>query len=1065
MFLAYASVLCADEIDEAIANLSHEEVGVRQKAIALLTKRQDKAIPRLYRMFFPDISEKLKELGHEKYQVRKNATRHLINIGAQCQTQVEAFRKTSNDPEVTYRCDRVLKAIGDGERIPADRAMVFLGAVQVLLGSETNPADERSRVFYGEYLRNQSYLADSHLHTIKTLLNVIGKDKAYLPSVRKAVGLTESREVFAALADSVLRLDATQAVEILEPFKDKRYAREKVGVVIAEIQIVDSRDPFLLKIQELKRSDHPDFLAHLKLAPSFKEVFKNDVKTFLESKNLAANALGLKLIGDEADVFLPRVIEIVKSVKSSDRSWEFFRQLEKVDFSRQQLKKHINVFLDCHRSGGIRFALELIKDDAPKYFDRLLALLSGPAHDGYISVADFLLKNLPDRKDKIQDVVVKQIKLQTMENHEGFSNLAHILRYSMDYKGHDFDEWWTSQMTKAKDSNNKSWQSDLFYRFVNLNVKGQLVLPHLDLKEDWWCDRESIKCLLAGTQEHKQKVIGIVKRRFNQADDAHESMQMLGILIDEKPDLFQRLHVRYLTVLTKDVKEEQRCLNDTRYTDVIGEFLREHPGHTDAYLSQMAGETPYRDATALACMRGVRLNEQQRKIVLRTIDRTMSQISEWLLLYHLALSALENGAERSTVHSLILKLYKLPQSDDNTHYISKLAYAVDARDQPLAKSLQQQFDSLGFGHKILACFTILNINPKNRFAVRYLADIARNDKDIGRATGAVGMLGIHDQAPLLDNERFDFFYTDKDKVYSINHALGHSPKNAIQASGAIVRHMNTIAASNHSVLGRLIWKIPELQKRITPSLMKLLETGNLKERKFASNIIASAGHAMPAHVDELLGIFEIEKNQGVLKNLLWAIANIGTDAAPLVQPIKARLGNTTGIMQARSYFALSRISPDRKERLKYVKLLLSLHHESGPKNLKRSIVRMLGLVKEFEDVIHPFLFDVMFNEKLSDYERSEAVWGLARTEPFTRYAREGFKKVLDGCVTPEGYEKHAHIVSGVVWGIRQHPSSSYQLLPLLDKLPLNERMERSFRLTRKALFEESKRQLKDAGSR
>jgi hypothetical protein len=544
---------------------------------------------------------------------------------------------------------------------------------------------------------------------------------------------------------------------------------------------------------------------------------------------------------------------------------------------------------------------------------------------------------------------------------------------------------------------------------------------------------------------------------LNKAGRAYESMHLLRALSNKRPKLFGERFPRYLATLAEWAKKDGGgFLGDSRYPGVISAFLKRHPGQIDGYLSKLDGTKPLRDAVGLACLRGVTLTEQQKETACRKIGRVLPRVSELETLYHMALLAVDSCAKRTLLHGLILKLYR---TDGGTrdHCVPNLAHLVDARDEWLAGQLKRHFEMMSISRKISACRAILNALPDDGFATAHLLDVARNGSDLGRVTTAIEILAIHRRLPLLDKERYDFLYSDKDMVHATNSALCFSPENALRAADAIVRHMSAMADTWSSGLGDLLWRNPELQRRLAPALLKLLRDGNLKEKKFASDVMANAALGMRNHLDALRGLLANEWRQDLQENLLWAIANIGVDAAPLAEPIRKRYERASGVLRARSRFALSRISPEKEERLKYVKLLMR-RHETAPKDLKRSVVRMLGLRKEFEKVTHPFLVSVLLDGRLPDDHRKEAAWGLQRVRPFTRDAMHGFRRVLEETATPAGYEKHKGVVSTVVWSVRQHPASAYGLLLLLDALPVKEKLNLSFWLSRRALVEEAKRQ-------
>ena len=345
----------------------------------------------------------------------------------------------------------------------------------------------------------------------------------------------------------------------------------------------------------------------------------------------------------------------------------------------------------------------------------------------------------------------------------------------------------------------------------------------------------------------------------------------------------------------------------------------------------------------------------------------------------------------------------------------------------------------------------MRVCPDSTEARELLAQTLLESDSRPAAWTAAGMLSLFNaMVPLEDipKDRLEWLLdcTAEDDSYKLSNFLESIVEPQEQAE--LLKHLRTRLDGMASVsyywtgLCDLFWRKPLNQRVIIDDIISLVSSDDNKKKALGVDMLASSPMAAASHVDKLHELLKQEQDDSIRKSMVWAISNIGQDAAVMRDTVKS-----ISIPENYRLFCLANISPDPAERENSLDTLIREFRNSGDSIL----VRMVGLVRNQDNKTRPFLEDIIYNGilKASDtpsapdsYVLNEAIWGISRNPDIHTWTLlfSIIEKASSNTLHP-----FADNIDSILWVFRTYYKDRLPQLQMpLRKLPLRYRSSKSF---------------------
>jgi hypothetical protein len=140
-----------DIIEQNIDLLTHGNKIEKVEAINNLAEHYPQSITRIYDKISDNIDTHLKNLGADSYKTRLKATKSLMQIGIKAKSAVQKTLDESPDPEVRFRCKKVLQSL-QSKPLKKEPKPILIASVKILLKSKAPLKDRYVRKIFEEYL-------------------------------------------------------------------------------------------------------------------------------------------------------------------------------------------------------------------------------------------------------------------------------------------------------------------------------------------------------------------------------------------------------------------------------------------------------------------------------------------------------------------------------------------------------------------------------------------------------------------------------------------------------------------------------------------------------------------------------------------------------------------------------------------------------------------------------------------------------------------------------------------------------------------------------------------------
>ncbi len=1026
--------VAADEaLDWAVRDLMHDDENRRTAAVKKLQEHEQGVGKLLYQHFFTthsddEIKRLLAQLGAESFKDRRVATDQLIAIGAPCKEAVATTLEASKDPEVRVRCAKILKAIKPTH--DALRPAGIIAALRVFIGRKTEPANQYAKAFVDEFLESLVAIDTATRDFVNEFCGWIRTDTSRAEDLAALLPKLKDQKLFNAYFDALAEMDKPLSIAALMPLRNRGVARERKQLLEdAEADLWRSRKAFLELVKTLEENDRLK-AKNILYSKEFEQLYKEDVDVFLNSKNYNAKALGLQLAKKNPTPHKQTILDAISGISSTWNSTEFAEVL--TQYPPEFFTGHVPLLFSVENADVVEFGLEMIADDPEPFLPALEAALMGkhPAAVGVLT--SFYEKHFPKRIKQMHGILIKRIRSTTEKENQLFVELAQALK-DTGYSENDLADFWQQ---RVNDQTFKHWESPLGQAVDGLNIPRKLVMKNLDkifLQQD-----EVLYLLDTADQELRTQVLEKLSELM--LTKPHYGTPALRVIADEAPDFLVTKFDPLVTSLLNSIKKKPRTFG--YISGGLAWAVSKIPQLTERVVALIQSNDPVTKALGFR-LAAEGVAPETRELLRKAVEGRKLEVPEnekWAKYYVLAF--LINELERSSIYALIPAMITQERYELDRH-----VFLFNSADKNALPILEEQLPSFDPEQKLTALKLMLAIDPANDTAIKELQTLVLNGKP-EPAANALRLLAFFRVPIQVSDERLELLASSKESVWGLVKAASHNKNLADQASPFLIKHLD-VHLQRHTNCSGLVWRQKHLQKQFVPPLLDYLKSDNHKKQEFASDILASCSEALPGFVDEVNQIFTSLHDRDIIENMLWAIANIGPAAAPIAPHIKPYTSHKNEKIRLRSHFALARILPDRRARHEHARILLS-EYDKVDEEHKSGIVRMLGLVRDFPDELHPFFRKALLDEDHGDNIRTQAVWALGRIKPYSPFVLETLEMALEQQLAKQ---QQAYWYGNILWVFAQDPKKCKSMLPFFDKASLSHRGSGNWFRNRRALIE------------
>ncbi|HBC87483.1 MAG TPA: hypothetical protein DCZ94_11055 [Lentisphaeria bacterium] len=1012
-------------IQRAIEDLGAVEPDRQKSAVEFISSKGVDVLPELLAYFYPDMEQAIADLGHDDFIVRKKATDLLKQRGRICADKIRKRFEESKDPEVRERCREILSSFKD--KVSDGHPSLF-NAYKIVF-RDGIPV-EKALPFYEEFFGSFSLLPSGKDVLLRSALKQLGTEAKYLPLLRKALPEIKDKESFELIANALFVADPSSVPEILKRIEEGNFSVDELETRL--LRTKEARNIVLERVKKNSSINSP-FANSLWNIPNFEEIYKDDAKVFLGSPRPDVQGMGLRLIREDPEPYIDTIMGTVR--KSQEKGsqggnyFHFFRVLEKV--SRKEIfLPYLDEFLKSKDPAALKFAVDVTGKDLALYMDKFLKAM--PQDNEYYTgqIIKSILEKNPGKSDVVKKYLVELLKKCSHRDMDKIVSLSKTLKEKIKCDDVDFDAWWkkiAEDLAAEVEIKDRQWKTrKLLQAADNLNIKPEIIFPHLDMACLGYGNHLPEKFMKSGLKgEFLEKMLEALKNPIEH--DYSEDLFFKDVL-REAPDFYPAILNAYMGGLKKSsaADMERICQHGNGNIIKLGNFLYGNPQHRSLllpYLKDNSEKIRFVAAWILG------LGGSQDAILHKT-------------LFELGKTSQGKSVRKKLLHMMFLSECNVEGINDlaaeilleqeGGHDLEEILNGLPIADRnylPLLKKVLMKLKD-GSRHKD-ACIVaryVLEADLEDKEANEYLCELVLKDPDVKYSDEALRALRDFGRIPEIPAERWEYLYKKSAYPATFNDFVNTRPENLKNALPVIIRNLNLFAGA-YNPLGNILWKKSEAQKMLVPVLLELAGSNDMKMRKMAFEELCGCEDELARHIDLLPRFLEKEKGDDCLKSLLWAIAKVGLPASGMVPLIERRMEDPS--YSEYCIFALSRISPEKEKRLQYVKSLISKVEDNGEE--KWRFVRMLGRVKEFEDVIEPELNRVLFaDEGKCSYAHDQVIYGMVKT-PYSEKTIETFRKILERN-TGRPPDETESCLSALFWCFDDQLEEGVKFLPLLEKL-------------------------------
>ncbi len=1043
------SISTGGDLEEEIRDLSNEDSVVRGRAAERLVVLKKEALPLLRRAVFPNVQAELEDLGHVEYKVRQEASQRLIRAGTYVLPQIKEHLKNTKDPEVQAQCQKIIAALSK-KNADEGRRVYFMRCFRIMMDCGLDPGKDTDKSIFLFFFSRRKFIETAPTADLRKALHAVRPHKEYVATLIPLIQKPTGRNTFSIIAEELLKTAPEKTIPILKKLEADGDVRETVRTLLLPIRRVEEKEAVLAQVKNLKPKDKARFLARFSKWHGFRKVYRGHAKVFLETDHFYANFLGLLLIDKKPDQYLDLAMAVIKRIKRQETDYRFAERFRRVGFSREKLIAHLPTFLKSDDEDVVQIGLDLIKDDPARYRNEIQAIFQRPIWHQYVyrKVISFLKDRYPEALNDAERALIKQVQKATpgMRMNDLIAAAETLHRY-LGYRGDEMQDTWL-RLIKHKDMQDFFRRAPLTRNFDVMNIRPDLVAEQL--KPGDLIEKKDIDYLLRDPDYHK-KVIPALERFIHASTKGMPfgqsvSRSVVEGLIKHCPGQLEKTLPRYL----KQVASRSRSFHHWPASDYpLAILMSNHPKCADVLLRRLPKERGLKRVLLLRALMYTELDRDQKEIFRKHFDLAKARAAGVEEQSALIMAGLAQGLGREAVHPLFLSLLEISEErfEDKSWEIRAMMDLLDERDRQLLNKLNLQLARKKTTNRFLKYRAVLRIEPENKVVLQRLRSLALEGEDLGQARQALSVLSTFGEIPTIPNKRMELLWSNSVAVWM---AEG-SDENALTGAKLAPAFIKQIF-DNHDNLGDLMWERPAVQKLLVPVLLKIVQTNRHDDRWSAAHDLQSSGQILANYLDELRPSVDAETDPKILKKLIRAIGKIGPRAKSMVPLIKKKMVNSDPEVGLTCLFALGRISASAAERRAFTKRLVAAHPTHEIPEHHDDIVWMAGQIREFDNMIHPWLTKILLDEKQWYTERRYAIYGLSRRRPLTKQTLDAFEKVLRESQTFSHFRHNHEIIPALLWAIRQEPKRTAHLLPLVEKLPIEAHRSSSFWHTRKALM-------------
>ena len=981
----------------------------------------------LHQYLFSDKETLFKQLGDESYEKRHIATRALIMAGKKIKDDVQKLLKTTDDPEIKFRCHKILKEIN---KTSGHTDFIMKSALFVILSSDENPPENTDFLHY--YFSNYNKL-----------------DKKLQSMLEEALKRSEGREKLSSSIEKIMKQEHNPAKYKTLNSALKKIAPDRYALISKKLKAwneIEKLDINRLADEYSNATSHStleiDNVANkLRAVPGFELVKDEYVRKILFKRRSFYPTLAIILVSDN---IAPYVEDIIKMLKQAEGDPTIYNHVKFINFelktaknSKQILAPYTDFFLNFQDDYFYPLGVFLINNPA-KYKK---CMINNMVSNSSRKATDFLIRHFPEDKEKFQQLIVEKIKKNSRNSPYGIINKSYLLS-KLGYKGHDLDKWALSYLKTNPNNFFRISPSALVSMNIDPDIIAEKIIPlwlngsneNNSLRS---LESNSAHYMLKCSPRYKKQVDNYIYHSFLDCSFNGLALELTDIIAKNTPE---RINDIYTATIEKIRKEHENNSYINKYLfypfcDKFAAIFQRYPKKKDIVRSYLKDKNSYiRYFAALTLLQADSSDEDAFLAIqdlLKHREKLLSDYENKLITIFLKRKPIPEtlvNKELELFHNKILKKAEGNKSIWNyTTFVSSLTPEHRICMETLKNFLKQHPDMpLNLAKTVID--GILNIDDQDSFARDLLMEKFMK-ADYTEEIALIEVMTKHKIEVAVPADKVKNVDITPELVDFACKALQNSEKNL-----AVMLPVFTKAIDQNKLPSWPIWKIMLDFDKIRDALFPLVLNSFLKSHTDSYEyvkILKWFPELLKPHIPEMLAHYRKLESPKAVDAMTYLIAYLKLDAANFAEVVEKHYKGVKGERRTLFHdFAMAMINPDKNVREECTTRFVNyVERNPIPATAVDHPIVDAGNIFEFPDITDPMLVRLFNSKNYEIYQR--VIWAFSAKHPLSDSARKTYTDILEKYAAGDNNNR----VDLIVQSLSETLDEAEYFLPLLQKIP------------------------------